>query len=95
MRRFLGLLAGFVAGCLVVSPAHAQIGNWQAREFFNLVGGLNNSTDPTSIAPNEASDLQNVTFSVSGGIEKRPGFARINSSAACGTQAFTGQFMYR
>jgi len=64
-------------------------------DFFNLTGGLNNSADPTSIKPTEASDLQNVVFDTSGGIEKRAGFARVNSSAACGSVAFTGLFMYR
>ena len=75
--------------------ASAQMGSWRAYEFFQLVGGINDTSDPTSIAPNEASDLQNVTLSTSGGIEKRAGFARINASAACGGGAFTGLFQYK
>ena len=75
-------------------PVAAQQ-DWKVYEFFNLTGGLNNAADPTALKPSEASDLQNVVFDTSGGIAKRNGFARVNASAACGGDVFTGLFMYR
>lgn len=81
---------------LLAWPVSAQtMGEWTAREYFDLTGGMNNTKDVTALDPTEASDLQNVVFSSSGGIEKRPGFARINSSAACASGAFTGLFQYK
>ena len=97
MKRWikLGLISGLLALCLTTPVVAQQMGNWRAFEFFNLTGGLNNTNDPTAIAINEASDLQNIVLTNSGGIEKRQGFTSINSSAACGSTAFTGNFMYR
>lgn len=91
MRRLLVLLALFV----MVPPVWAGLEQWRPTEFYNLAGGLNNTQDPTSIAPTEASDLQNVVFSKSGGIEKRRGYTQINTTPACGGEAFTGLNFYR
>lgn len=92
-NALLGLL---LAGGVFVPSAMAQHPHeTRAYEFFGLTGGLANGLDPTAIKPTEASDLQNVVFDTSGGIEKRAGFARVNTSAACGGEAFTGLFMYR
>ena len=68
---------------------------WRAYDFFNLVGGLNDAFDPTAIAPNEASTLQNVVFTTGGTISKRSGFNRINTAVACGSGASIGLFMYK
>lgn len=89
------LRALVVVGLLASVPASAQLGQWRAYDFFNLTGGLNDAADPTAIALTEASDLQNVLLSTSGGIEKRSGFSQINSSASCGGSAFTGLTFYR
>jgi len=90
MRR--GLLS--LAFLLILGvPASAQE-NWQAYDFFNLTGGLNDTFDPTAIAPNEASALQNVVFSTSGGIAKRAGYGRLTASSLGSSVVFTGLGFY-
>lgn len=88
------LLAALLIGSLWTPAVYSQ-SNWTSIEFFGLTGGLADGLDPTALKPNEASDLQNVIFSTSGGIQKRNGFAQINASAACGGESFTGLFMYK
>jgi hypothetical protein len=44
-------------------------------------GGLNSKDNPLFLQDNEASDLQNVDFDVSGAFKKRNGYATLNSSA--------------
>ena len=92
--RFSAYLLALLLSVSWQVPVSAQA-NWVSIDFFGLTGGLANGLDPTALKPNEASDLQNVVFSTSGGVQKRNGFARINASAACGSQAFTGLFMYK
>lgn len=62
---------------------------WQSADFFNLAGGLNDGSDATTIAPTEASDLQNITFTLAGTIRKRQGFSHLNASADPGSSAVT------
>ena len=91
MRRFLLLSLLLLIG----SPAQAD-SPWQAHEFFQLSGGLNNGADPTAVADNEASDLDNVVFTTSGAIKKREGFSHLNSSASpTSAGVSTGGTMYR
>lgn len=93
MKRTLWTLLALLS--LWPSLGHAEI-PWRAFEFFNLSGGLNDGFDPTSIADNEASDLQNVVFTTGGAIKKRQGFANINSSAEPSSSGVTtGGTMYR
>src|SRR3990167_5201076 len=68
---------------------------WQAYNFFSLTGGLNNGFDPTAIAANEATDLQNVIFTTGGAISKRSGFSDLNSTAISSTAVFTGLTFYK
>src|SRR3990167_362137 len=74
------LVLSTISTLVLTIPSSAQLPPWRAYEFFDLTGGLNDTRDPTSIAQNEASDLQNIVFSTSGGIEKRSGFSNINST---------------
>lgn len=86
IRKRLSLFS--LAFFSLAAIAYAQF-PWQAAEFFQLAGGLNDSFDAISIAPSEASDLQNVVFSTGGAIKKREGFSHINASAAPGASAVT------
>lgn len=91
----LRLLALWVGLSLCLPSAQAVELPWTAVEFFNLTGGLNDGADPTAIAPNEASDLQNVVLNTSGGIEKRSGFSNINGTVLGATATLTGLTFYR
>lgn len=90
------IMAVIVLVIMMAMPwAHAEF-PWQAYEFFNLSGGLNDGADPTALENNEASDLQNVVFTTSGAIKKRQGFSHINSSASPTSSGITtGGTMYR
>jgi hypothetical protein len=90
MRKWL------VALILLLSlSTKAYAGDWQAIEFFDLTGGLNDGFDSISIANNEAQDLQNVVFTTGGAIKKRQGFTNINQSAISSTADFTGITFYK
>lgn len=87
MKRWLVVLAVLLGLTITVQAQTAF--PWTAFEFFQLNGGLNNGYDPTAIATNEASDLQNVVFTTGGAIRKRQGFGHINASAAPSASAIT------
>ena len=78
---------------LISSNAFAEI-NWLKQEFFNNVGGLNDSFSPIAIADNEASDLQNVVFTTSGNWKTRGGSAKLNSSTLGASVVTTGLKYY-
>ena len=79
MKRWL---AGFaLLSFLTIPPARAaEDFPWRSFEVFNFAAGLNDGSDPVSLEPGEASDLQNVVFTTSSAIKKRQGFSRINSA---------------
>lgn len=95
VRRVLSWLIAATVALAQTAPVSAQF-PWQAFEFFQLSGGLNDGADPTAVATNEASDLQNVVFTQSGAIKKRQGTSRINSAASPSSSGVsTGGTMYR
>lgn len=55
--------------------------NSKALRFFDFSGGLNSKAPITSLAYNQAIDLQNINLLPSGGFEKRRGNTAHNSSA--------------
>src|SRR3990167_7518762 len=83
-------IIGILLALVLSVPVSAQLGNWRNFDFFNLIGGLNNTSDPSNLDPSEASDLQNVIFSSTGGIAKREGFAHLNAVTVGATATFTG-----
>ena len=93
MKKFIPFIAIF--GLIFCQVAQADVGTSRAYDYFNLTGGLNDTADPVTLSPNEAADLQNVIFSNAGGIERRGGFSRINSSAIGSTAVGTGLTFYR
>ena len=52
--------------------------NWAQFSYFKNSLGLNDAFSPIAIADGEASDLQNVVFTVSGSFKKRSGFTETN-----------------
>ena len=86
-------------GCSVVLSilprVWGQSDTWQAIEFFNLTGGLNDSADPTVLSLQEASDLQNVVLTTFGGVARRDGFAAINSAVLSAASTATGISFYK
>ena len=81
MKRILYYI---LAITLLCSVASATLRNAQKFEFFNNAGGLNDKLSPIIIKDEEASDLQNVEFTVGGAIKKRNGYSSDNA-------AFVGQ----
>ena len=95
MKKTLSL---FLALFLSAQSAFAEI-KWVQNSYFKNDGGLNNAFSPIAIEDNEASDLQNVVFTVSGSFKKRSGFSSINAlnpGAACGIKyiKFSGGTQY-
>ena len=66
------ILSAFLAG-----QCFATV-DWVQMSYFQNSGGLNNAFSPIAIEDNEASDLQNVIFTVSGSFKKRSGFEAVN-----------------
>ncbi len=94
MRKLLtGLLCAWLTVGVFLSLTWAD--QWQAHDFFNLTGGLNDSDDPTAIKPNEASDLQNIVFVTGGAIVKRSGYTTLNTSAVCSPGNVTGLTFFK
>ena len=73
--------------------AYAEL-PWRMFEYFDLTGGLNDGADQTVVKPDEASDLQNVVFTVSGAIKRRSGFTQLNSTAVPTGGIMTGLAQY-
>lgn len=68
----------------------------KSTKFFDFTGGLNTKSPVTSLAMNQAMDLQNINILPSGGFEKRRGNTAFNSSAMVGsTTAVTGLGYYK
>lgn len=94
MKR-LAMSLIFLLGLILPVSAQTDF-PWKPFEFGQFGAGLNDSLDPVSISTNEASDLQNITFTTGGSIRKREGFTRINSTANPSATAVTiGGTMYR
>lgn len=92
MRLVSFLLA---LGLFVTSAQGAT--SWQLYEFDKLTGGLNDSFDALTLDPSEASDLQNIIFprAVSGAIQSRPGYTRLNATALSGAPDSTGLSFFK
>jgi len=90
MKNILNLALAFF---LIAQPAFAEI-RWLKQDFFNNVGGLNDSFSPIAIEDNEAADLQNVVFTTSGNWKTREGFAKLNSSTLGASVVTTGLKYY-
>lgn len=90
MRNILLLCLGLLVGLPTVAQAE-----WRPFLFLKNTGGLNDSFDPTAIADDEASAIQNFVFTTGGAISKRQGFTEINSTAISATADFTGGLMYK
>lgn len=58
--------------------------NWQRGDYFNNVGGLNDTFSPIDIEANEAADLQNVVLTNGGAIQTREGFDNLNTTVLTG-----------
>lgn len=67
----------------------------KALRFFDFSGGLNTSSPVTSLALNQALDLQNINLLPSGGFQKRFGNSQFNSSAMASSAAVHGAGYYR
>lgn len=63
-------------------------------DFFNLTGGLNTVKSAIALNQTEARDLQNIDFFPIGGIQKRNGYSKLNSSAVS-SNSCTGLYMAR
>ena len=96
MRRapWVGGLLLLLSGALSYT-ATAQVGTWVAKTFTKFTGGLNDGADPTILNEQEASSLQNVVFTTSGAIAKRPGWGHVNPAATCGGLAATALTFYK
>jgi len=80
------LTSFLIVSLFAVSNCFGQI-TWSQFSYFQNSGGLNNAFSPIAIEDNEASDLQNVVFTVSGSFKKRSGFSAVNeddAGATCG-----------
>ena len=77
---------------LLTNICNATLRKVQRFEFFENNGGLNDKISPLIIKDNEASDIQNITFTVGGAIQKRNGYASDNDVILAGTP--TGLFQY-
>lgn len=91
-------IASFLlAGLLAFLPSAQSATPWQLYEYDKLTGGLNDSFDAITLAPSEASDLQNIIFprAINGAIASRPGYSRINTTALSGTPDCTGLFFFK
>mgnify|MGYP001559825427 FL=1 len=69
-------------------PSDAQL-QWIPSDFFNNTGGLADGLEATATKDNEASDIQNVEFSLGGALTRRDGFDNINTSASPSATADT------
>lgn len=95
MKKILSFILSLL---LVTQPSFAAV-EWVQNSYFQNSGGLNNAFSPIAIEDNEASDLQNVVFTVSGSFKKRSGFASVNAfnpGATCGIKyvKFSGGTQY-
>lgn len=63
--------------------------------FFDFSGGLNTKSPGTSLAANQAIDLQNINLLPSGGFEKRRGNSVFNSSAMASGASIHGLGYFR
>ncbi len=77
---------------LLTNVCNATLRQIRKFEFFNNSGGLNDKVSPLIIDDTEASDIQNVNFTVGGAIQKRNGYASDNNTLLIGTP--TGLFQY-
>ena len=68
-----------LALCFCVN-ANATLENARRYEYFKNSGGLNDKLSPISIDDTQASDLQNVNFTLGGAIQKRQGYASQNAA---------------
>lgn len=68
--------------------------NYIFTNFFTLTGGLNTVKSAISFTPEDARDIQNIDFFPIGGIQKRSGYAKLNSSALSANSC-TGLYMAR
>jgi len=83
----------FLAGLLLIaSPLSAQTS--VSYDFINNNGGLNTSSSPLQVKPNESPDLANVNLTPFGSIIKRSGNTQLNTSAFCGGNRWTGMYDY-
>ena len=83
IKKVISLFVGFL---LLTTNSFAAV-NWSQYSYFNNSGGLNDAFSPVAIEDNEASDLQNIVFTVSGSFKKRSGFSSVNADntgATCG-----------
>ena len=63
-------------------------------EFGQNIGGINDSTQITSVKQNEALDIHNVRLIPTGGIQKRKGYYVVNTASLVGSGTITGIFNY-
>ena len=66
----------------------------QRVEFGKNVGGINDSTQITSVKEHEALDIHNVRLIPTGGIRKRKGYYVVNTASLVGSGTITGIFNY-
>ncbi len=85
------LLVGLLI-CSLALTAQAALDKTVKFSFFNNSGGLNNKLSPIVIEDNEASDLQNVNFTLGGAIRKRNGYSSDNNAFVAGST--TGMYQY-
>ncbi len=71
-------ITSFLVLSLILAGQCFAAVNWSQYSYFKNDGGLNNAFSPIVIEDNEASDLQNVVFTISGSFKKRSGFEAVN-----------------
>ena len=67
-----------ILSILLVATVSFGAVNWSQYSYFKNTGGLNDAFSPIAIDDGEASDLQNIVFTVSGSFKKRSGFSEVN-----------------
>lgn len=92
----IGVIAA--SSLILASTSYADL-SFKKYSFFNNKGGLNDSLSTLSIADDEATDIQNVTFDTAGALSKRYGFQNITTPASAqqlgaGANGVTGLSYY-
>lgn len=96
-KRFLALGVAYfgLAVFLMAGVTFASTPKANKYEFFNNAGGLNSKLSSISIDDDEASEINNMSFSRGGSIQTRSGYIKYNSTAITGTPSITGLFYNR
>lgn len=93
MRKLLRVLSLSIIILFTTSLSYGEI-KWKHYDYFKNTGGLNNGFSPADIADNEASDLQNVVFTIGGNWKTRSGYEKLNSTAVGANVICTGLSYY-